>query len=150
MIFLKKNDTYFFEKITLFQIIRKINKKMTSDPSSSKYIKICVQKNYFNKNLDDLMNIDNNEKKEELVLYCRSSMSKDRYEKHIKSYEEISYDKSNTKIIYIPVPEDFRDAENERFVSLRENHPYFGEDYLNNGIYKYKNDVHSLSNPWPI
>lgn len=123
---------------------------MTSAPSSSKYIKICVQQNYFNKNFIDLMNIDNNEKKEELVLYCRSSMSKDRYEKHIKSYEEISYDKSNTKIIYIPVPEDFRDAENERFKLLRENHPYFGEDYLNNGIYKYKNDDHSLSNAWPI
>ena len=128
-------------------MIIKININMATAPRS---IKICVQENYFNQNFIDLMNIDNNEKKEVLVLYCRSCMSKDRYEKHIKSYEEIPYDESNTKIIYIPIPEGHNDNESERFISLRENHPYFGEDYLNNGIYKYKNDDHSLSNAWPI
>ena len=131
-------------------MIIKINENMTTAPPSSKYIKICVQQNYFNKNLNDLMNIDNNEKKEVLIFYCRSCMSKDRYEKHIKSYEEIQYDKSNTKIIYIPIPEGHNDNESERFISLRENHPYFGEDYLNNGIYKYKNDDHSATKAWPI
>jgi hypothetical protein len=129
-------------------MIIKININMATAPSLS--IKICVQKNYFNKNLNDLMTIANNKKKEDLVLYCRSSMSKDKYEKHIKSYEEIPYDTSNTKIIYIPVAEGHNDNESECFKLLRENHPYFGEDYLNNGIYKYKNDDHSLSNAWPI
>jgi hypothetical protein len=128
-------------------MIIKINKNMTTAPRT---IKICVQENYFNQNFIDLMNIDNNEKKEVLVLYCRSCMSKDRYEKHIKSYEEIPYDKSNTKMIYIPIPEGHNDNESERFISLRENHPYFGEDYLNNGIYKYKNDDHSATKAWPI